>query len=104
MLEILTIIILVALQFEYVCSSSKNRHEKSNKEVISFAMLDACSQGMLSTNKLMKDLVIDGTRIYINMKTVNGQERQSTHILDYHHHIQKRKYLWREVKWRHQPS
>ena len=82
MLEILTIIILVALQFEYVCSSSKNRHEKSNKEVISFAMLDACSQGILSTNKLMKDLVIDGTRIYINMKTVNGQERQSTHILD----------------------
>ena len=45
-------------------------------------MLDACSQGTLSTNKLMKDLDIEGTRTYINIKTLNGQERQSTHILD----------------------
>ena len=42
-------------------------HEKSNKEVISFAMLDACSQGTFSTNKLMKDLGIEGTRTYISI-------------------------------------
>ena len=58
------------------------RHEKSNKEVISFAMLDACSQGTFSINKLMKDHGIEGTRTYININTLNGQERQSTHIID----------------------
>ena len=55
------------------------QHEKSNKEIISFAMLDACSQGtFFSTNKLMKDLGIEGTRTSINIKILNGQERQST--------------------------
>ena len=102
--------------------SQRIRHEKPNKEVISFAMLEACSQGTFSTNKLMKDLGIEETITYINIKTLNGQERQSTHILDsikvckltpeadkhqtwinLHHHIKKRKYLWTEVK-RHQPS
>ena len=48
------------------------QHEKSNKEVI-FAMLDACSQGTFSINKLMKDLGIEGTRTYINIKTLIGQ-------------------------------
>ena len=52
------------------------RHEKSNEEVISFAMLYVCSQGTFSTNKLMKDLGIEGTRTYINITTLNGQERQ----------------------------
>ena len=42
----------------------------------------ACSQGTFSTNKLMKGLGIEGTRTYINIKTPNGQERQSTHITD----------------------
>ena len=36
------------------------RDEKSNKEVKSFAMLDAYSQGTFSTYKLMKDLGIEG--------------------------------------------
>ena len=58
------------------------RHEKSNKEVIPFAMLYVCSQGTFSTNKLMKDLGIEGTSTYINIKTLNGQERQSTHNID----------------------
>ena len=30
----------------------------------------------------MKDLGIEGTRMYINIKTLNGQERQLTHIID----------------------
>ena len=30
----------------------------------------------------MKDLGIEGTRTYINIKTPNGQERQSIHIID----------------------
>ena len=30
----------------------------------------------------MKDLGIEGTRTYINIKTLNGQEKQSTHIPD----------------------
>ena len=47
-----------------------------------FAMLDPCSQGTFSTNKLVNDLGIEGTRTSINIKTLNGQERQSTHILD----------------------
>ena len=45
-------------------------------------MLDTCSQGTFSTNKLMKDLGIEGTRTSINIKTLNGQERQSTYIID----------------------
>ena len=87
------------------------QYERSNKEVIPFAMLHACSQGTFLTNKLMKHLGIEGTRT-INIKTLNGQERQSAHILDgikvckhqkqinirngsnYRQHIQKRKYLW----------
>ena len=40
-------------------------------------MLDACSQGTFSTNKLMRDLGKEGTRIFINIKTLNGQESQS---------------------------
>ena len=51
------------------------QYEKSNKEIISFAMLDACSQGTFSTNKLMKDLGIEGTRTSINIKTLIGQGR-----------------------------
>ena len=58
------------------------QHERSNKEVISFAMLDACNQGTFSTKKLMKDLGVEGTRPSINIKTLNGEEKQSTHILD----------------------
>ena len=58
------------------------QHERSNKEVISCAMLDAYSQGTFSTNKLMKDIGIEGTRTSINIKTLNGLERQLTHILD----------------------
>ena len=38
------------------------QHEKSNKAVISFAMLDTCSQQTFLTNQLMKDLGIEGTR------------------------------------------
>ena len=30
----------------------------------------------------MKDLGIEGTRTYINIETLNDQERQSTHIID----------------------
>ena len=45
-------------------------------------MLDACSQGTFSINKLMKDLGVEGTRTSINIKALNGQERQSTYILD----------------------
>ena len=58
------------------------QHEKSNKEVISFAMLYVCSQGTFSTSKLMKDLGIEGTRTYINIKILNGKERRSTHNID----------------------
>ena len=58
------------------------RHEKSNKKVISFAMLDARIQETFSTNKSLKGFVIEGTRTYINIKTINGQERQSAHIID----------------------
>ena len=43
------------------------QHEKSNKEVISFAMLDACSQGTFSTNKLLKDLGVEGTKEHISI-------------------------------------
>ena len=45
-------------------------------------MLNACSPGTFSTNKLMKDFGIEETRTYINIKTLNGQERQLTHITD----------------------
>ena len=53
------------------------QYEKSNKEVKSFAMLDACSQGTFSTNKEQ-----EGTRTSTNIKVLNGQERQSTYVLD----------------------
>ena len=39
-------------------------------------------QGEFPTNKLIKDLGIEGTRTSINIKTLNGQDRQSIHILD----------------------
>ena len=61
--------------------SVKIRRERWNKEVKSFAMLDACSQGTFSINKLTKDLGIEGARTYFNIKLLNSQERQSTHII-----------------------
>ena len=45
-------------------------------------MLNTCSQGTFSTNKLMKGFGLEETRTYINIKTLNGQERQLTHIID----------------------
>ena len=44
-------------------------------------MLEACSQGTFSINKLTKGLGIEGTRTYFNIKLLNSQERQSTHII-----------------------
>ena len=45
------------------------QHEKSNKEIISFAMLDANVQGTFLTNKLMRNYGIEGKRTYIKIKT-----------------------------------
>ena len=45
------------------------QHEKSNKEIISFAMLDANVQGTFSTNKLMRNFGIEGKRTYIKIKS-----------------------------------
>ena len=48
-------------------------HEKSNKEVISFGICQYIDEGPWHRRN---------KNIYINIKTLNGQERQSTHITD----------------------
>ena len=50
----------------------KVRHENSDKKIMTFAMLDTCSQGTFATINLIERLNISGIETSINIKTLIG--------------------------------
>lgn len=51
-------------------------HNESSNEMIAVAMLDTYSQGIFSTDDLMKN---QGTKASINIKALTGDEKQPSH-------------------------
>ena len=58
-------------------------HNESNNEVIAVAVLDTYSQGIFSTDDLMKKLDNHGTKISINIKALTGDEKQPSHTSEW---------------------
>lgn len=54
-------------------------HNESSNEVIAVAMLDTYSQGIFSTDDLMKKLDNQGTKTSINIKAL--MEMKSNHLI-----------------------
>ena len=60
----------------------KVQHKKSNKEIITFAMLDNCSQGTFARENLLNQLDINGIRTSTGIRTLTGHQKQSSYLLD----------------------
>ena len=60
----------------------KVQQKESNKEIITFAMLDTCSQGTFATQKLMNQLDINGIQTSVGIRTLIGHQKQSSYLLD----------------------
>ena len=58
------------------------RHCNSQKEVKTFALLDSCSQGTFVTEQILKELDITGVKTSINIKTLNGNQKVSSTLVD----------------------
>ena len=56
----------------------KVTHEKSEKVINTFALLDNCSQGTFVVNDIVDKLGIQGTTTSITVKTINGDITNST--------------------------
>ena len=59
---------------------AKVGHKNSDKEIMTFAMLDTCSQGTFIITSLMKQLNISGIQTFINIKTLTGHRKESSDI------------------------
>ena len=59
----------------------KVQHKESSKEIITFAMLDTCSQGTFVAENLMNQLDINDIRTSIGMRTLIGPQKQSSYLL-----------------------
>ena len=53
------------------------KHSDSDKEVKTFTLLDTCSQGTFVTEDLISNLGVSGGKASINIKTLNGNQKQS---------------------------
>ena len=60
----------------------KVQHQESNKEIITFAMLDTCSQGTFATENLKNQLNIDDIQTSIGTRTPIRHQKQSSDLLD----------------------
>ena len=60
----------------------KVQHKNSDKEIMTFAMLDTCSQGTFITTSLMEQLNISGIQTFINIKTLIGHQKESSDIFE----------------------
>ena len=56
------------------------QHSDSDKEVKTFALLDTCSQGTFVTEDLISKLGVSGVKTSINIKTLNGNQKQSSSV------------------------
>ena len=57
-------------------------HKNFDKEIMMFAMLDTCSQDTFITTSLMEQLNISGIQTFINIKTLIGNQKESSYIVD----------------------
>ena len=60
----------------------KVQNENSDKEIMTFAMLDTCSQGTFTTTNLMEQLNISGIETSINVKTLIGHQKESSGMVE----------------------
>ena len=61
----------------------KIRHWKNIKnEVLTYAMLDSCSQGSFIQEDLIKELQLSGRKTTLNLKTLNGERTESTVLIE----------------------
>ena len=60
----------------------KVRHKNSDKEIMTFAMLDTCIQGAFITTSLMEQLNISGIQTFINIKTLIGHQKEFSYIVE----------------------
>ena len=58
------------------------RHCNSQKEVKTFAFLDSCSQSTFVTERILKELDVTGVRTLINIKTLDGNQKDSSTLVD----------------------
>ena len=62
--------------------SVRLRYCNLDKEVSTFALLDTCSQGTFVTDNLLKKLGLSGVRTPINIKTLNGNKKVTTSLIE----------------------
>ena len=58
------------------------RHFNSQKEVKAFASLDSCNQGTFVTERILKELDVTGVKTSINIKTLNGNQKVFSTLVD----------------------
>ena len=59
----------------------KVQDNQSDKEIITFAMLDTCSQGAFVTQSLMEQLSIKGIATSVKIKILIGNQTKSSEIV-----------------------
>ena len=58
------------------------RHCNSHKEVKTFTLIDSCRQGTFVTEQILKELDVTGVKTSINIKTLNGNQKVSSILVD----------------------
>ena len=54
----------------------KVKHKDGKDTIISYAMLDNCSQGSFIHDNLVKELGVHGMKTTLNLKTLHGKKKQ----------------------------
>ena len=65
-----------------MCIACQCPTQESDKEKMTFAMLDTCSQGAITTINLIGELNISGIQTSINIKTFFGHQKESSYIVE----------------------
>ena len=60
----------------------KVRHKNSDKEIMTFTMLDTCIKGAFITTSLMEQLNISGIQTFINIKTLIDHQKEFSYIVE----------------------
>ena len=58
------------------------RRCNTQREVKTFALLDSCSQSTLVTQRILDELDVTGVKTSINIKTLNGNQKVSSTLVD----------------------
>ena len=61
---------------------SKVQQKNFDKDIITFTMLDTCSQGTFITTSLMEQLNIFGIQTFINIKILVVYQKESSYIVE----------------------